>query len=110
MSIVVLTTLLFLLLITSRNYVVQHLLGMNFPEATAEIMRQFRGRFVSLSCNKFASNVVEKFLVLSGENISTVIILELLQNASMLFLDPYGNFVIQKALSVSQVHKICHPV
>ncbi|KAL8494532.1 hypothetical protein ACS0TY_025371 [Phlomoides rotata] len=84
------------------NYVVQHLLGLKFPEATADLMIQFRGRFVSLSCNKFASNVVEKFLVTAGDNYSTMIILELLQNAPTLFLDPYGNFVVQKALAVSK--------
>ncbi|KAI3465291.1 hypothetical protein Pfo_021954 [Paulownia fortunei] len=88
------------------NYVVQHLLGMRMQEVTADLLRRFQGCFVSLSCNKYASNVVEKFLLESGENHSATIIMELLTspNASTLLLDPFGNFVIQSALSVSKGH------
>lgn len=59
---------------------------------------------MALSCNKYASNVVEKLLQ-SGEEVSIAIIMELLRssNASMLLVDPFGNFVIQTALSVSKV-------
>lgn len=84
---------------------VQHLLGMKMQEVTADLLRRFQGCFVSLSCNKYASNVVEKFLLESGEDHSAKIIMELLTspNASMLLLDPFGNFVIQSALSASKV-------
>lgn len=87
-----------------RNYVVQHLLEMEMPELTKYILRRFEGCFVSLSCNKYASNVVEK-LLRSGEEVSAIITIELLQspNASMLLVDPYGNFVIQNALSATKV-------
>lgn len=83
----------------------QHLLEMRIPEVTANLLRRFQGCFVSLSCDKFASNVVEKFFVESGESYSASIIMELLRSpdASMLLVDPFGNFVIQSALSVSSV-------
>ncbi|KAG6402539.1 hypothetical protein SASPL_134735 [Salvia splendens] len=85
------------------NYVVQHLLEMEMPELTKYILRRFEGCFVSLSCNKYASNVVEK-LLWSGDEVSAIITIELLQspNASMLLVDPYGNFVIQNALSAAK--------
>ncbi|KAG8377511.1 hypothetical protein BUALT_Bualt08G0040500 [Buddleja alternifolia] len=86
------------------NYVVQHLLGLRMQEVTANLVRRFQGHFASLSFNKYASNVVEKFISESGENQSATIIMELLtsQNAPMLLLDPFGNFVIQSALSASK--------
>ena len=92
-----------------RNYVVQHLLEMEMPELTKYIVRRFEGCFVSLSCNKYASNVVEK-LLRSGDEVSAIITIELLQspNASMLLVDPYGNFVIQNALSAAKV-RYRHP-
>lgn len=73
-------------------------------EVTKYLLKRFQGGFVSLSCNKYASNVVEKLLQ-SGEEISGAIIMELLRssNASMLLVDPFGNFVIQTALSASRV-------
>ncbi|GER36274.1 RNA binding protein [Striga asiatica] len=88
------------------NYVVQHLLGLDMQEVTADLVRRLQGSFVSLSCNKYASNVVEKLLLESQENNSDAIIMELLTspNASMLLLDPFGNFVIQSALSASKGH------
>lgn len=60
---------------------------------------------MSLSCNKYGSNVVEKCLLDSGEEQSSQIIFELLtnRNVSMLLLHPFGNYVIQTALSVSKV-------
>ncbi|KAA8537820.1 hypothetical protein F0562_027600 [Nyssa sinensis] len=86
------------------NYVVQHLLELKIPDVTKNLLRQLEGCYVTLSCNKYASNVVEKCLTESGEEHSTRIIMELLRspNASRLLMDPFGNFVIQSAFSVSK--------
>ncbi|KAI3763025.1 hypothetical protein L1987_53472 [Smallanthus sonchifolius] len=89
------------------NYVLQHIVGLNIPELpelTALLVRQLKGNFASLSCNKYASNVVEKCLNESGEEISTSIILELITSpkSSLLLVDPYANFVIQSAIRVSK--------
>ncbi|CAL5383815.1 unnamed protein product [Camellia sinensis] len=86
------------------NYVVQQLLGLKIPEVTTNLLRQLEGTYVSLSRNKYASNVVEKCLAESGEEQSSRIIMELLRNPNvcMLLVDPFGNFVIQSALSVSK--------
>ncbi|KAF7138135.1 hypothetical protein RHSIM_Rhsim07G0222300 [Rhododendron simsii] len=86
------------------NYVVQHLLGLKIREVTKNLVKQFEGSFVSLSCNKYASNVMEKCLTEAGEEVSSQILMEFLRSpdVSMLLIDPFGNFVIQSALSVSK--------
>ncbi|XP_028772600.1 pumilio homolog 12-like [Neltuma alba] len=88
------------------NYVVQHLISLRIAAVTESMLIRLQGSFVSLSCNKYASNVVEKFLLEAGEKYSTPIILELLQDryASMLLVDPFGNYVIRSALVVSKGH------
>lgn len=84
---------------------VQHLLGLKIPEVTALLLEQLQGHFVALSSDKYASNVVEKILVESGKEHSATVIMELLTspNAGSLLVHPYGNFVIQKALSIAKV-------
>ncbi|XP_047335460.1 pumilio homolog 12-like [Impatiens glandulifera] len=86
------------------NYVVQRLLDLKIPKVTGDILRQLAGNFFFFSRNKFASNVVEKCLVEAEPAQSEQIIMELIRNPniSMLLVDPYGNFVIQSAFSVSQ--------
>ncbi|XP_022768690.1 putative pumilio homolog 8, chloroplastic [Durio zibethinus] len=86
------------------NYVVQHILGLKEPQITESLLRQLEGNFASLSWNRYGSNVVEKCLVESGEQQSTRIIMELLSSpiVSMLLVDPFGNYVMQTALSVSK--------
>ncbi|KAL6511578.1 hypothetical protein OROGR_021175 [Orobanche gracilis] len=90
------------------NYVVQHLLGLRMQEVTDDLVRRFKGLFVSLSCNKYASNIVEKLLLESDEKNSAAVIMELLTspNASTLLVDPFGNFVVQSALSASNAPEI----
>ncbi|XP_062098884.1 pumilio homolog 12-like [Humulus lupulus] len=86
------------------NYVVQHLLGLKIPVVTEHIMRQLKGSYVSLSLSKYGSNVVERCLKECEETQAMKVVMEMLQNQniSMLFLDPYGNYVIQSALLVSK--------
>ncbi|KAJ8773278.1 hypothetical protein K2173_028455 [Erythroxylum novogranatense] len=85
------------------NYVVQHALSLKVPRITATLLAQLEGNFVSLSCNKYGSNVVEKCLAETKEEQLTQIITEIVQNqnAPMLLLDAFGNYVIQAALTHS---------
>lgn len=94
-----------LLYIFSSNYVVQYILGLREPHITANLLGQLNENFAYLSRNKYGSHVVQKCLKDSGEQHSLVIIMELLQSPdfSMTLLDPYGNYVIQSALSESKV-------
>ncbi|KAE9457220.1 hypothetical protein C3L33_10876, partial [Rhododendron williamsianum] len=61
--------------------------------------------YLALSRKKFSSRVVERCLRKAGEEQASWIILELLTspNICALLVDPFGNFVIQTALEVSQV-------
>ncbi|KAF7817456.1 pumilio-like protein 12-like [Senna tora] len=86
------------------NYVVQHLISLRIDTVAKTILRKLQGNFVSLSCNKYSSNVVQKLIESGEEYCRTQIILELLQdtNGPMLLVDPYGNYVIQSALMASK--------
>lgn len=83
------------------------MLGLREPDIKANLIKQLKGEFMHIACNKYGSNVVEKFLE-SGEEHSSEIIMELVKdsNASMILLDPFGNYVIQSALAVSKVSSL----
>ncbi|KAH0776473.1 hypothetical protein KY290_007884 [Solanum tuberosum] len=73
------------------NYLVQHLLRLKLPRVTDILIDTLQGNFLTLSCNKYASNVVEKIILDLREEHSTRVITELLSNpsGSMLLMDPY---------------------
>ncbi|CAH9078171.1 unnamed protein product [Cuscuta europaea] len=87
------------------NYVVQHLLEQNIPKVEDSLFRVLEGRFAPLCCNKYSSNVVEKFFLKYGEN-SAKVLRELIKSpmAPRLLVDPFANYVIQKALNVATGH------
>lgn len=93
------------ILFPCSNYVVQHILKLKIPGVTASLISQFEGRFSILSCDKYASNVVESCLTESGKDQFFIIVDELLrdQNYMAVFLDPYGNYVFTSAVEVSKV-------
>ncbi|KAJ4966970.1 hypothetical protein NE237_018819 [Protea cynaroides] len=86
------------------NYVVQFVLELKIPTATANLISQFEGNYVHLSTQKFSSNVVEKCLKVFGEENRSRIILELLSYShfGQLLQDPFANYVIQSALGVTK--------
>ena len=82
------------------NYVIQSIVQKYTRDITmAQILQQsFDGHWMAMSCNKFASNVMEKILV--GVHLSTrkSIVQELCfipHNLRTLMHDSYGNFVLQ---------------
>ncbi|KAL6180465.1 hypothetical protein ACLB2K_047128 [Fragaria x ananassa] len=87
------------------NYVVQHVIGLNIPRVTTDLLGQLQGSFVNLSMNKYGSNVVEKVLKEGGEENANMIINEMMNSSEFLNVlqDPYGNYVAQSALQVSKV-------
>jgi Pumilio-family RNA binding repeat len=52
------------------NYVVQYVLELGHPEASAQIMQQLFGHYAELAQQKFSSNVVEKCLKLGGPGLN----------------------------------------
>ncbi|URE35119.1 Pumilio domain-containing protein C6G9.14 [Musa troglodytarum] len=91
-------------LFCSRNYVVQYILDLRNPLATANLVSQFEGKYVQLSVQKFSSNVVEKCLKTFGEDDRATIIIELLSvsHFDQLLQDPYANYVIRSAIENSK--------
>ncbi|KAE9457222.1 hypothetical protein C3L33_10875, partial [Rhododendron williamsianum] len=87
------------------NFVVQLLLELGIAEVTENLPRQVGGSYLALSRKKYSSCVVERCLRKAGEEQASWIILELLTspNVCELLVDPFGNFVIQTALEVSQL-------
>ncbi|KAK4803838.1 hypothetical protein SAY86_003655 [Trapa natans] len=87
------------------NYPMQSLLGRRNPYINTIILNQLKGEFYQLSSNKFGSNVVEKcLLMVTQRDQLDHIITELLSKSgtSSLFLNEYGNYVMQTALKVSK--------
>lgn len=84
------------------NYVAQAVLQF-FPRELAcdVIEKAFMGHWVSLSCNKFASNVMEKFIQAATPMTRKAILDELVYTTealTTLMQDGFGNFVLQQII------------
>jgi hypothetical protein len=86
------------------NYVVQLLVGLKDPETTSCMIAGMKGHIGDLSAHKFSSNVVEKCLQVGDREARSTLIKELITSAKFerLLQDPFGNYVVQKAMSVAQ--------
>ena len=97
------------------NYVVQCALENIEKTAAAQfIVDQFSGKFLRLSCNKFASNVMEKIILLAPASLRRLLLDELVFNPAalqQLVHDNFGNFVVQTIIETSgtpnEHKKIC---
>ncbi|KAL7212815.1 hypothetical protein ACSBR2_015493 [Camellia fascicularis] len=89
------------------NHVMQFIQAMKEPyvqHAKADIFAQLAGNYVSLSFNKYRSNVVEKCLKQTGEDQAAQIIKEIINSPNFLMLvqDPYEKYIAQSAVMVSK--------
>ncbi|CAL8997330.1 unnamed protein product [Prunus brigantina] len=85
------------------NYVIQYVMELKIPSAMAKLINQLKGHFVRLSTQKCSSHVVEKCLKYFEES-RPKIIHELLSVPcfEQLLQDPYANYVVQSALTVTK--------
>jgi len=85
------------------NYVIQLLIGLKDQNCTNAIVGAIRGHIGELSAHKFSSNVVEKSLQVGDREARAAVIQELVEYSGFerLLQDPFGNYVIQKAISVA---------
>ena len=56
-----------LLRMCNRNYVVQYILELELPWASAEVIARLEGNYAHLAMQKFGSNVIEKCLYVATE-------------------------------------------
>ncbi|CAA7042232.1 unnamed protein product [Microthlaspi erraticum] len=83
------------------NYVVQYVLELEDCQVADALSRYLDGNYVQLACDKYGSHAVQKFLKNRQFN-TRRIVQELLCDIDSLLVNPYGNYVIQTAWSVSQ--------
>jgi len=86
------------------NYVLQNIIQLKNDDCTHVLVTAMKGRIAELAAHKFSSNVIEKCLQIAPKPMCDVIILELVASPkfSALMADPFGNYVIQKAMAVAQ--------
>jgi len=86
------------------NYVVQQIMDPTHPGVLQKLVSHLKGSVTKLAVQKFSSIVIEKCLEYTESNQQMQIIDELVnpQKLPRLLQDPYANYVIQKALSVTR--------
>ncbi|KAG7592527.1 Pumilio RNA-binding repeat [Arabidopsis thaliana x Arabidopsis arenosa] len=84
------------------NFVIQHVLKLNDLCCKNNIVVSLRGHFVDLSIQRYGSYIVN--LLLETEESMVVVVEELLEGDRLMRLtrNTYGNFVVCKALRVTQ--------
>jgi len=97
------------------NYVVQCVLEHTEPAVAIKYVSEaFSGQMLKMSCNKFASNVLEKIIRMATPQLRRMVLDELVYNPAALqqaAQDGFGNFVIQTLIETSsnpgEFKKIC---
>lgn len=86
------------------NYVVQQIMDPTHPEVLQKLVSHLAGSVNKLAVQKFSSIVIEKCLEYTESTQQMQIINELVNPVKLprLLQDPYANYVIQKALSVTR--------
>ncbi|WOK99857.1 hypothetical protein Cni_G08569 [Canna indica] len=87
------------------NYAVQYILRLGSRFVNAKLVTLFKGNYVTMSIQKFSSNVVEKCLEFFVEEDQASIVHELVSvpQFELLLTDQYANYVIHAALLHTKV-------
>jgi len=85
------------------NYAVQYVLDLNLPLVNARLGHIFTQQIVTLSAQKFSSNVIEKCLQQNLPEIQEEMIREISKprNLAEMIVDQYANYVVQRALTLA---------
>jgi len=85
------------------NYVVQYVLDVCSDEDVHAVCESVVGKVTLLAIQKFSSNVMEKCLERCTDKVRELYLAELSDSERIreLMMDPFGNYVIQRALAVS---------
>ena len=88
------------------NYVIQHLMEIGDRETTATALwKSIAGNVVKMSCNKFASNVIEKCLFHVTAKVQHEILSEMYGAGPKVLYDmlqdSFGNYIIQSSIALA---------
>jgi hypothetical protein len=85
------------------NYVVQYVLDVCADDHVQAVCESVVGRVNLLAIQKFSSNVMEKCLERCSDRVKELYVQEMSEPDRIreLMMDPFGNYVVQRALSVS---------
>jgi hypothetical protein len=85
------------------NYVVQYVLDVCGDDEAAAVCESVVGMIAPLAVQKFSSNVIEKCLERSSDRVQELYLQEMShpQHIRQLMSDPFGNYVVQRGLSVA---------
>lgn len=85
------------------NYVVQYVLDVCGDEDVQAVCESVAGKVCLLAIQKFSSNVMEKCLERCTDRVKEMYLHELSNTERIreLMMDPFGNYVVQRALSVA---------
>lgn len=85
------------------NYVVQYVLDVCGDEDVHAVCESVTGKVCLLAIQKFSSNVMEKCLERCTDRVKEMYLQELSdpERIRELMMDPFGNYVVQRALSVA---------
>lgn len=84
----------------------QHLVEMRKQEVNRKIAERLRGKFASMSMNRYGSNVVQKLVKYSGlREVAETVLTDILSSSDLLQVsqDFCGNFVVQAVIKVIPV-------
>lgn len=85
------------------NYVVQYVLDVCSDDDVQAVCESVAGKVNLLAVQKFSSNVMEKCLERCAERVKAMYLAEMSDPEKIreLMMDPFGNYVVQRALSVA---------
>lgn len=85
------------------NYVVQYVLDVCSDEDVQAVCESVAGKVNLLAIQKFSSNVMEKCLERCSDRVKAMYLAEMSDPDRIreLMMDPFGNYVVQRALSVA---------
>jgi pumilio RNA-binding family len=87
------------------NYVVQFVLKLKNQQVNLIVSKELMSNIISLSKQKFSSNVIEKCLEHNTKEVNKQLVACIMSDRSHYFdllSDQFGNYVLQKSLSVAQ--------
>jgi hypothetical protein len=93
----------------SGNYIVSHVLSLGAPQLVSAVAAQLAGHALRLSLHRCASNVVERLLTHAPDEATRGAVIDELTAVGVMAVlvgDGFGNFVVQRAITVASPRQL----